>query len=190
MAALLLTMLLVGIFVSPPRFAGTLLRISGIAGALCLVIVATSSAFVKEIFKATHRPFRQVHHWLALSGGFLILLHPLLLAWQMNSLSVFVPVTSSWSDFLTWGGRAGLILFFLAAVAAFMMKKIPAVWRQFHWLMYPALLLGGIHALRKGQDMTSVAAKIAVWILLILITTLFVYKRLHKPSPVKNKGAG
>ena len=128
-----------------------------------------------------------MHHLLAISGTVLITLHPLLLAWQMNSIKIFVPVVSSWPDFLSWGGRVGIILIYLGLVAAVIMKKIPAFWRQSHWLMYPGLLLGGIHALRMGQDITSAAVKILIWAILGLTTTVFVYKRRRKAPPMKDK---
>ena len=173
----------------PPGILTILIRITGIAGALCLTLAAFSSAFVKELYRATHRPFKQVHHLLAISGTTLITLHPLLLAWQMKSLKILIPVINSWPDFLSWGGRIGIFFIFLGIFAAVIMKKIPSWWRKGHWLIYAGLLLGGVHALRMGQDMMSPTAKILSWVLLALTVMVFVYKQLRKPSPTKNIGA-
>jgi DMSO/TMAO reductase YedYZ heme-binding membrane subunit len=156
-------------------------------GVVSLMLAAIASAFVKEIYKVTHRPFKRVHHILAISGTILITLHPLLFAWQMKSLNVFIPIVSSWSAFLSWGGRVGIILIYLAALAALMMKKIPSWWRQGHWLVYLGLLLGGVHALRMGQDLMTPALKTVGFILLGLIGFVFFYKRWHRPvaAPAK-----
>jgi len=166
-----------------------LIRLSAMLGVASLMLAAIASAFVKEIYKVTHRPFKQIHHLLAIYGTILIMLHPLLFAWQMKSLNVFIPIVSSWPEFLSWGGRVGIFLIYLAALAALMMKKIPSWWRQGHWLVYLGLLLGGVHALRMGQDLASPAAKILCWILLFLTIMVFVYKRLRKPSPAKTRDA-
>ena len=187
LAALAVAFPITGMFIPPPGILNILIRITGIAGALCLILALVSSAFVKQIFKATHHPFKQIHHLLAISGAVLITLHPLLLAWQMKTLKFFIPVINSWPEFLSWGGRVGIILIYLAILAAVIMKKIPAFWRQFHWLMYPGLLLGGIHALRLGQDITSLVAKSLTWGLLGLIVIVFIYKRLRKPPVTKTK---
>lgn len=166
-----------------------LIRLSALLGVVSLILAAVASAFVKQIYKVTHRPFKRVHHFLAIGGIILITLHPILFAWQMKSLNVFIPVVSSWSAFLSWGGRVGIVLIYLAALAALLMKKIPSWWRQGHWLVYLGLLLGGVHALRMGQDLVNPALKIPGFVLLCLIGLVFFYKRWHKMTPPQAKPA-
>jgi len=164
-----------------------LIRLSSMLGVISLLLAAIASAFVKQIYQVTHRPFKRIHHFLAIGGTVLITLHPVLFALQMKSLNVFIPIVSSWSAFLSWGGRVGIFLIYLAALAALMMKKIPSWWRKGDWLVYLGLLLGGVHALRLGQNLVNPAFKILGFILLGLIGLVFFYKRWRKPvaAPAK-----
>jgi hypothetical protein len=187
LAAIILTAVLIGIFSSPPGNIDLYIRITGLAGAICLTLAALSSAFVREIFKITHRPFKQAHHLLAISGTALITLHPLLVAWQLDTLKFFVPIVDSWPDFLSWGGRVGIILIYLGMLAAIFMKKIPRQWREVHWLLYVGLWLGVIHGLRLGRDLAGPTARIVTWIILSLIVGVFAYKRLRNQSQATKK---
>ena len=187
--ALVLIILLPVIIISPTDVLNVLIRVCALSGTFCLTLAAISSAFVMQISKLTRRPFKQFHHILAISGVILITLHPLFFAWQMKSFDVFIPQLGSWPAFLSWGGRIGIILIYLALIGALLMRRIPRQWRYWHWLVYPSLLLGGIHALRMGQDIiTSTAAQILAWTILALTVIVFLYKRWHQRSPPKIKG--
>lgn len=160
-----------------------LLRLTALLGAFFLLLASIASAFVKETFRLMHRPFLRVHHTLAASGLVLITLHPILFAWQSQSLAIFVPVLSPWNDFLVWGGRVALPLIYVAVIAAMLGKRVPRYWRPWHWLIYPAVLLGGIHAQRLGRDLRNPVLAIGLGIMLGLTLATFIYKRLRPTLP-------
>ena len=158
------------------------IRLAALLGAIFILAAALSSAFSLKLARRLKKPFTTVHHPLAIIGGLLIVLHPLLVAWQLKSARILVPNFSSWRTFWTMGGCTALVLVALAVIAALLMRRMPRFWRWGHSLIYPAMLLAGIHGLRMGRDLNNPLLAVFLGVLLVLALAVFFYKRLNKPK--------
>jgi hypothetical protein len=157
------------------------IRLAALIGALFILLAALSSAFSMQIARRLKKPFTRLHHPLAATGAALIVLHTILVAYQAGSHRIYLPNFDSWSGFWTLAGCPALILFALSIAAALLMRRIPRIWRRGHWLIYPAMLMAGIHGLRRGQDMVNPLLAAFLGILLVLALLVFIYKRIKKP---------
>ncbi len=158
------------------------IRLAALLGALFILSAAIISAFSLRIARKLKRPFTIIHHPLAFTGTLLIVTHPILVALQFNNNRILIPNFTSWRAFWTMAGCPALILFFLAIIAALLMRRIPRYWRWGHWLMYPAVLMAGIHGLRMGQDMHNLPLAVLLGTLLVIALLVFFYKRFKKPA--------
>ena len=161
------------------------MRLAALLGAVFILAAAISSAFSLQIARRLKGPFTKLHHPLAITGAALILIHPLLVAWNFKSARILIPNFDSWRSFWTMAGCPALVLVVLAIIAALLMRRIPRFWRWGHWLIYPAMLMAAVHGLRIGQDLRSPLLAVSLGILLALALAVFFYKRLKKTSAPK-----
>jgi hypothetical protein len=159
-----------------------LIRLAALFGALFILAAAIISAFSFHIAHRLKRPFTTLHHPLAVAGIALIMTHLILVATQFKGVRILIPNFTSWSSFWTMAGCPAVILFVLAIMAALLMRHIPRIWRWGHWLIYPAMLMAGLHGVRIGQDMRNPLISILLGTLLVAAIAVFVFKRLKKPS--------
>lgn len=137
----------------------SILRISGLIGYLSLSGAVIINLYRSNVKKYLGKPFLKIHHFFAFSGLFFITLHPMIFALQTADLSVFVPQTSSLYLFFAYGGRLSLILIYVAVFFALFQKRFSSQWKIIHRLMYPALILGVIHANMLGATFEFVIIK-------------------------------
>lgn len=159
---------------SPIRYS---VRVFGLLGFMSLSIAVILTAFLKEITLYLKKPFLRVHHYFAAVGLTLITLHPIALAIERSTASVFIPSLSSLEIFLINGGRQSLIILYIAFVAVLLRRKIPRYWRPVHALMYLALFFGIVHANLIGTDFDSLYILVAFNALFAASIAAFVIKR-------------
>jgi DMSO/TMAO reductase YedYZ heme-binding membrane subunit len=149
--------LVVGIILNTgiPDPALAALRLSGLLGFLSLCLGAIIHLARKNIKSLFGRPFIKIHHLFVISGLILITIHPVILALAYANFSVFIPDTSSVSGFLTNGGRIALILIYIGFLASIFRSVLRGRWIEIHRIMYPALVLGIIHANLIGEDLAD-----------------------------------
>lgn len=164
------------------------IRTLALLGYLCVFLAVVSSAYMRQLVRYFGRPFVQTHHMLSVTGLVLIVLHPLAVAWNLGTVSVFVPAVDSWINFLRWGGRVAWYLIGLASVAAVLRASLRQQWRAIHMLNYLAFFLATAHAILLGTDFQSLAMKgLALAMALVLVGT-FVQKQLQRRRPRAKRG--
>jgi sulfoxide reductase heme-binding subunit YedZ len=154
-----------------------LIRGAALMGYLAVFLSAVSSAYMRQVIRLFGRPFVKVHHVLSVTGLALVTLHPLGVAINAGSLSVFLPRFDSWVVFLELGGRPAWYLIAAASLAAVLRKSIGRNWRTVHLLNYVAFLLGTVHAVMIGTDFQHTIAKAVSVALALVIVVIFIQKR-------------
>ena len=136
------------------------------------------SAYSGKMMKIFGRSFIDVHHIATLSGLFLMISHPIGVAFRAKTVTVFMPALDSLDMFLRLGGRQALYLFLIAAVAAFIRMNIRRVWRILHTLTYLAFLFASIHGLLIGPNFVFTAVRVAAVIMMFVTVVVFLKRRL------------
>lgn len=164
------------------------IRLFALWGFTSMAIATIMTPFLREVTKNFGKPFLKVHHLFAFSGTALITLHPIVLAIERLSLTVFLPNFESWYLFWLLAGRPSLIILYIALLGILFRKKIKA-WRAIHALMYPMLLMGYVHGVMIGTDFQNVGILIIFTILFALAMVAFVLKRyqVYKLQKAKKK---
>ncbi len=152
-------------------------RFFGLYGYLFLSVATLTTPFLREVTQTFGKPFLKVHHSFSILGIIFITLHPVFIAIERLSLSVFVPSFDSWDRFWLLAGRPAFIILYVAVVAAFLRVKAPKYWRAFHALMYVVLLFGIVHANLIGNDFGNLGIMIIFNALFIASFAGFVLKR-------------
>ena len=81
------------------------IRLFALWGFIAMAIATIMTPFLREVTKNLGKPFLKIHHFFAFSGTALITLHPITLAIERASLSVFLPNFESWYLFWLLAGR-------------------------------------------------------------------------------------
>jgi DMSO/TMAO reductase YedYZ heme-binding membrane subunit len=179
LVSLILSILIVAIQ-SPARPVDWVIRVAALLGYLAIFLSVLSSAYLVQLVRAFGRPFVKVHHVVAISGLFLMMLHPLAIAWNSASLGVFLPDISSVLRFLTLGGRVVWILVAVAAAAAWLRGRVGKSWRVIHYLNYLAFWLATAHAILIGTDFQSLVMRAIAVAMALATVAVLVQKRLPR----------
>jgi sulfoxide reductase heme-binding subunit YedZ len=150
-------------------------------GYLTVFLTIVSSAYMQQVYRILGRPFLKAHHILSVTGLILLTLHPIGVAIQNASPTVFVPRFDSLSAFLQWGGAPAWYLIGLAALAAVLRKTIGKSWRLIHALNYIAFALASVHAFLLGSELQWLGMRILLIVLISVATITFIQKRLQRP---------
>lgn len=178
LSALYLTVFLIFILRPLDPFIVELFRFLALFGLLSLFVSSIMAAFTREIFQIFGKPFKKVHHIIALTALGLLVLHPILVVISYKFVPLFFPNFLSWDSFWTFAGSPALYFILLAASAGFLQRKIPKFWRYLHGLNYVALIFGVIHGIKIGVDLySSIVLKIIYILMLVLTMIAFVFKR-------------
>ena len=160
---------------------------SAVLGYLCVFTAALSSIYMRELVRWFGRPFVKTHHVVTVTGLVLITLHPLGVALNFGSLSVFVQMATSVEDFFRWGGRWAWYLIGIASLVALFRTRLRNQWRYVHWLNYLACTLATVHAVLLGSDFQSTAMKVIPIVLALALVAVFVQKRLQRSRVGKRR---
>lgn len=176
--ALLLVVALIS-FRSNPNPLNWFIRGAALLGYLAVFLAVLASAYTRQMIKLFGRSFVQVHHILAVSGLILATLHPLAVAWDTASPSVFVPTPSSWKAFFTNGGRPAWYLIGIASLAGLLRTRIGRNWRLIHYLNYLVFGLATVHAVLSGEDFQLTVLRGIPIVAAAIVLAVFVHKRVQ-----------
>jgi methionine sulfoxide reductase heme-binding subunit len=154
------------------------IRGAALLGYLTIFLSILSSAYMVQLVRFFGRPFVKVHHVASITGLVAMMLHPLSLAWNSRTLSVFVPDFSSLTRFLTLAGRVVWPLIGIAALAAWLRKPIGKNWRAIHYLNYLAFWLATAHAILIGTNFQSLPMRIVAVVLALVTVAVLIQKRM------------
>ena len=163
-------------------------RFFALFGLLSLLISSIMAAFTREIYQIFGKPFKTVHHFIALFGLSMIILHPVLFVIETRNPMAFVPDFTSWLSFWVLAGRPALYLIIIAVIAGFLQKRIKKWWRYIHAFNYLAVVFGVIHGMLIGTNLsTSIALKIIYLLLLVFTAIAFIIKRYNTYKRKQNR---
>jgi DMSO/TMAO reductase YedYZ heme-binding membrane subunit len=177
MLALVIVLLLLQ---PPPAPAYWIIRGAALLGYLTIFLAIVSSAYMPQLVRFFGRPFIKVHHVASITALVAMMVHPLSLAWENGTLSVFVPRFDSLRVFLTFAGRVVWPLVGIAALAAWLRKPIGKNWRLIHYLNYLAFWLVTAHAILIGSSFQFLTMRVIAVVLAVVTITVLVQKRLPK----------
>ena len=161
------------------------IRGTALLGYQSIFLAIVSSAYMRQLVRLFGRPFVQVHHVVSVAGLILITLHPLGVALDNATISVFVPRFDSVLVFLQLGGRLAWYLVALAALVALLRRSVGRPWRVVHMLNYIAFLLSTVHANLIGTDLQYTVTRVISIVMALVMVGIFVQKRLRRRRPVK-----
>ncbi len=161
----------------PGSLQGTIVRAAALLGYTALFLTIVSSEYVRTMRKLFGRPYLRIHHALALAGLVLIVVHPLTFAVRSGTLSVFVPVFTPLSSFLTWASRPALYLIVIAVLAAMARRRLKDAWRVVHWLNYLAFAMVFTHASMLGSDLALAPIRVVITAMALIVVAVLVHKR-------------
>ena len=164
----------------PPTPIYWLIRGAALLGYLTIFTAIVSSAYMPQLVRFFGRPFVKVHHVASITALAAMMVHPLSLAWENGTLSVFVPRFDSLLVFLTFAGRVVWPLVGIAALAAWLRKPIGKNWRVIHYLNYLAFWLVTAHAILIGSNFQSLTMRIIAIVLALVTIAVLIQKRLSK----------
>ena len=163
------------------------IRGAALLGYQSVFLAIVSSAYMRQLVRLFGHPFVQVHHVVSVTGLILITLHPLGVALDNATISVFVPRFDSVLVFLQLGGRLAWYLVALAALIALLRRSVGRPWRVIHMLNYIAFLLITVHANLIGTDLQYAVTRAISIVMALVIVGVFVRKRLRQRRPVKRR---
>ena len=157
-----------------------LIRGAALLGYLTIFLSILSAAYLVPLVRFFGRPFIKVHHVASITGLVAMLVHPIAIAVNAGSLSVFVPQFGSLRIFLTLAGRVVWPLVAIAALAAWLRKPIGKNWRLIHFLNYVAFWLVTAHAILIGTNFQSWVMRGLATVLALITVAVLAVKRLPK----------
>lgn len=151
------------IWESPLRSASQILALLGIVLMSFTIVLSTKIRLIEKLFDGLCKVY-YIHHIVGSAAFLLILNHPLLLAVQALphtklAITYFFPSSILANNL----GIFGLYLMILAFICMFFIKLPYPKWKLVHKLLGPAFLLGGIHTLLIGSDVSNFFP-LRVWI--------------------------
>lgn len=171
------------IWESPLRSASQLLGLLGIVFMTFTIVLATKIKLVDKMMEGLDKAYN-IHQIMGSAAFIFILNHPLLLVVQaLPQARLAITYLFPSSNIAYNLGIAGLYLMVLAFVCMFFVKLPYDKWKLIHRLLGPAFLMGGIHTLLIGSDV-SLFLPLKIWIgffigigALSTIYSLFFYHR-------------
>lgn len=153
------------------------IRITALTGYFCVFGAIVTSAYLRQMVRWFGRPFIKVHHILSIAGLALVTIHPLAVAWQARSLSVFVSAVDSWYRFFALGGRPAWYLLVAGVLAAVLRGTVGKNWRLLHALNYLAFWLATVHGILIGSSVQNWAIRIVFGAMALMVLGVLVQKR-------------
>jgi len=155
----------------------SIIRLCALLGYVSMVTAAIMTPFAVQLYKLFKKNFIKMHHAFALSGLILITLHPVIFAFTVLNILVFIPVIDDWVLFWELAGRPALILIYIGVIAGFLRNKIKKYWKMIHALLYIALFFGLVHGTLIGTSFQNILIIIVFYTLFIMVILGFSYKR-------------
>lgn len=184
-AGFLVVLVLAVLLVSRQPFAGPLdfaVRVPALLGYQAVFAASLSSAYLRDMLRLFGRPFLTVHQYVAVTGLFLLTVHPISVAVRMSTVNVFVPVVSSLRGFLQWGGRPAWYLLLIASAAALWRRSVGDAWRPLHTLTYIAFWLATAHAIMMGPNVQGPVTRALAVAMALAMVGVLVRKRMQEAA--------
>ncbi len=162
---------------TPTTPLNMLARLAALLGYTALFLAISSTEYASQVRRVLGVRFLRTHHFLAIGGLILIVVHPLAMALEGQGLSIFVPRLDTVMAAFRNGGRIAIYLLPLGALAAWQRRRL-SFWRTVHFLNYVALLLACVHGLLLGTDLRGTALTVLWPIMAASAVAIFVHKRL------------
>jgi methionine sulfoxide reductase heme-binding subunit len=160
------------------NFFQLLRRIAGLTGIASLFIAILLSLLVRQSRQIFGVAYLKVHHLFSIIGLISISIHPVIMAIDFGTTRIFIPDFSSWNAFLANAGRPALYMIYIATIAAILRKNIAKYWRYIHSLLYLAFILGAIHGILSGSDLTNPVLHVLYIAMIVAVMIIFFYKRV------------
>ncbi|MHB0859004.1 MAG: hypothetical protein ACYC5M_15735 [Anaerolineae bacterium] len=170
----------------PDSLQDALLRGTAWMGYLTVFYAIISSAYIRQATRFFGRPFVWLHHIASVTGLIMVTLHPLIVAYARGTLTVFVPVVTSWRAFLREGGRPAWYLLGVASLAALFRKALGRGWRVVHLLTYLAFGLASAHIIVRSEGVHALVA----WALALTVALVVVHRYLWQPAMSRRRTSG
>ena len=162
-------------FTSASAILNFLGRLTGVLGLACMLLSAALSARVPgfdQPFGGLTRLWH-THHLLGAAALFLLMLHPLLLAFSAQSFGAglgFATLFPPLSDIATWSGWVSLILMmiFLAPTFSFFGPPDYERWKRIHDIAPFAVILALVHTFMFSRTMPAYLDYV-IWIAFALL---------------------
>ncbi len=168
-------------------FYEMLRRITALTGIASLFVAIILSLMVRQSRQIFGVVYLKVHHFFSIAGLVLVSLHPVIMAIDFGTTSLFIPDFSSWNSFLANAGRPALYMIYIATAAALLRKNIAKYWRYIHGLLYPAFIFGAIHGMLMGSDLRNPVLYILYIIMIVIVMISFLYKRYSDYQKITTK---
>ena len=171
----------VGTLLTGPSAAALTLviRALALAGYFFIFLAILSSAYLRELVKAFGRPFIKVHHIVSITGLVAIGLHPVAVAIDYRSASVFAPSIGTLTETLAWLGRPAWYLLLIAALTAFLRTRVGNIWRAIHYVNYIAFLAATVHGNLMGGNFGYVVPRIISIVMAAIVIAVFIWRRMQ-----------
>jgi len=156
------------------------IRAGALLGYLGVFLAALSSNCMRELTRYFGRSFITVHHIVSVTALAALTVHAVSVAWQMGSVSAFLPNFSSVRLFFALGGRPAFWLLAITSLTALFRTAIGKNWKVIHWLNYLVFTLGTIHAQMIGTSFSHIGLRVVAWVMLAVLLGVFVWKRTRK----------
>jgi len=153
-------------------------RLAALLGYTALFLAISSTEYAPQVRRVLGVRFLRMHHFLAIGGLILIVVHPLAMALEGQGLSIFVPRLDTVMTAFRNGGRIAIYLFPLGALAACQRRRL-SFWRTVHFLNYVALLLACVHGLLLGTDLRGTVLTVLWPVMAASAAAIFIHKRLQ-----------
>lgn len=153
-------------------------RLAALLGYTALFLAISSTEYAPQVRRVLGMRFLRMHHFLAIGGLILIVVHPLAMALEGQGLSIFVPRLDTVMAAFRNGGRIAIYLLPLGALAAWQRRRL-SFWRTVHFLNYVALLLACVHGLLLGTDLRGTVLTVLWPVMAASAAAIFVHKRLQ-----------
>lgn len=171
----------VGTLLAGPSVAAPTLviRALALAGYFFIFLAILSSAYLRELVKAFGWPFIKVHHIASITGLVAIGLHPVAVAIDYRTASVFAPKIGTLTETLAWLGRPAWYLLLIAALTAFLRARMGNIWRAIHYVNYIAFLAATVHANLMGGNFSYTVPRVISIVMVAAVIAVFIWRRIQ-----------
>ena len=178
--ALFLIQLIVMFLTGVEEALGFIYRLTGLFGLTSFFIAIISSSFMKQITQIFETTYIRMHHYFSILGLIMITLHPIAMAFDFGTLTIFIPDFSSWTAFWELAGRPALYIAYVATLGVLLRKRMQKYWRYVHGLIYVTFIFGAVHGILIGDDLANPVLHVLYIIMLVIVVLNFIYKRYLK----------
>ncbi len=170
--------ILIAFLTRPTDIALATIRIGALVAATLIFYTIIMSLYLRQITKNFGTTFINIHHFFAISGMGLIILHGLAYVayYYANDFLAFFNQLAEWWIIIS---IIGLTLIVIGVIAVLLRKKLKNTWRTLHILNYFAYASITAHAILINTDFQTLAIFGIYLGMLIVVMVAFIIKRIR-----------